>query len=84
MLRILESRGDAGADDRTITDPEAFLAELEEIRGRGYAIDNGENEEGGRCVAVPLALAGVRAAISLSAPAVRFTLEQSSPRSPRH
>ena len=42
---------------RTITDPEGFLAELEDVRSRGYAIDDGENEEGGRCVAVPLALA---------------------------
>jgi IclR family acetate operon transcriptional repressor len=64
---------------RTITEPEVFLTELEEIRRRGYATDNGENEEGGRCVAVPLPLAGVRAAISVSAPAFRFSLEHVEP-----
>jgi IclR family acetate operon transcriptional repressor len=75
VLRILESEGMPTLTIRTVTDPEAFLAELEEVRTRGYAIDNGENEEGGRCVAVPLALAGIRAAISISAPAFRFSLE---------
>jgi IclR family acetate operon transcriptional repressor len=79
VLRILESEGMPKLTLRTITDPEAFLAELEEVRRRGYASDNGENEEGGRCVAVPLALAGVRAAISLSAPAFRFSLDQVEP-----
>jgi IclR family acetate operon transcriptional repressor len=76
VLRILESEGMPKLTLRTITDPEALLAELEEVRRRGFASDNGENEEGGRCVAVPLALAGVRAAISVSAPAFRFSLEQ--------
>lgn len=76
VLRILESEGMPKLTLRTITDPEAFLAELEEVRRRGFASDNGENEEGGRCVAVPLALVGVRAAISISAPAFRFSLDQ--------
>jgi IclR family acetate operon transcriptional repressor len=79
VLRILESEGMPTLTIRTITDPEAFLAELDDVRSRGYAIDNGENEEGGRCVAVPLALAGVRAAISVSAPAFRFSLEHVEP-----
>jgi IclR family acetate operon transcriptional repressor len=79
VARILESEGMPKLTLRTITEPEAFLAELEEIRRRGYATDNGENEEGGRCVAVPLPLAGVRAAISVSAPAFRFSLEHVEP-----
>jgi IclR family acetate operon transcriptional repressor len=59
---------------RTITDPGRFLAELETVRQRRYAIDDIENEPGGRCVAVALPHpAG--AALSLSAPAARLTLE---------
>jgi IclR family acetate operon transcriptional repressor len=79
VARILESEGMPKLTLRTITEPEVFLAELEEIGRRGYATDNGENEEGGRCVAVPLPLAGVRAAISVSAPAFRFSLEHVEP-----
>jgi len=38
--------------DHTITDPDAFLAELERIRVRGYAVDDNEQEVGVRCLAV--------------------------------
>lgn len=79
VLRILEAEGMPKLTLRTITDPESFLAELEEIRRQGFATDNGENEEGGRCVAVPLPLAGIRAAISISAPAFRFSLDHVEP-----
>lgn len=79
VLQILETEGMPKLTLRTITEPERFLLELEEVRRRGYAIDNGENEEGGRCVAVPLPLEGVRAAVSVSAPAFRFSLEHVEP-----
>lgn len=68
---ILAVEGMAQLTPRTITSPERFFAELGEVRRMGYAIDNGENEEGGRCVAVPIAGGRVPAAISLSAPAMR-------------
>ena len=38
----------------TISDPEAFIQHMQLTRARGYAIDNCENEEGIRCVAVPV------------------------------
>lgn len=38
----------------TISNPEDFYDHLLEIRKRGYAIDNSENEDGIRCVAVPI------------------------------
>jgi DNA-binding IclR family transcriptional regulator len=79
VLRILETEGMPKLTSRTIADPDAFLRELDEVRRSGFAVDNGENEEGGRCVAVPLPLEGVRAAISVSAPAFRFTLEDVEP-----
>lgn len=45
--------------------------ELEQVRASGYAVDDEENEIGGRCVAVHLSL-DVRAAISISAPSSRL------------
>lgn len=40
--------------NKTITDPERLLLELEEVRQKGYAIDRGEHEEGISCIAAPL------------------------------
>ena len=71
---ILESDGMPAMTDATITNIDAYLQELGAARSRGYALDNGENEGDGRCVAVPLPGAGVPTAISLSAPAARFSL----------
>ena len=61
----------------TIVDPGQLAAELERTRERGYAIDDVENEDGVRCVAAPIRdHAGVViAALSVSAPAYRFALE---------
>jgi IclR family acetate operon transcriptional repressor len=61
---------------RTITDLRSYLAELAQVRERGYAVDNGEHEIDGRCVAVPVADGNLPAAISLSAPASRFAMNQ--------
>jgi IclR family transcriptional regulator, acetate operon repressor len=72
---ILEGEGMPAKTDRTITDIDTFLEELGATRARGYALDNGENEEDGRCVAVPLNGVGLLTAISLSAPAARFPLD---------
>ncbi|MEU6038051.1 IclR family transcriptional regulator [Actinomadura sp. NPDC047616] len=62
----------------TITDAQALAAELAEVRERGYAIDEIENEEGVRCVAAPVRDHGGRvvAALSVSAPAYRFPREE--------
>jgi IclR family acetate operon transcriptional repressor len=61
----------------TIVDPGRLADELDATRARGYAIDNVENEDGVRCVAAPIRdHAGVVvAALSVSAPAYRFALE---------
>jgi DNA-binding IclR family transcriptional regulator len=39
---------------RTITDDEQFLIDLRQTRERGFAIDDEENESGGRCIAAPI------------------------------
>jgi IclR family transcriptional regulator, acetate operon repressor len=56
----------------TITDPAALHAEIDLIRQRGYALDEGEMEVGVRCVAV--AVPGTPPlAVSVSGPAARMT-----------
>ena len=62
----------------TITDFEAFRRELSEIRERGYALDNEENENGVRCIAVSLKdyTGRVKYAFSISAPVSRMDNER--------
>ena len=43
----------APATPHSITDREAFVRELTEVRAQGYAFDREENEVGIRCVAAP-------------------------------
>lgn len=58
----------------TIVDRDELLAELREIRERGYAIDREENTEGLRCFGVALRLTDPpRDAISCSIPVLRLT-----------
>lgn len=53
----------------------ALRADLESTRARGYGLDDGENEEGVRCLGAPIfnAEGMVTAAVSLSAPAARMS-----------
>ena len=59
---------------RTHTDRTALRAELTRVDGQGYAIDDGELEEGLSCLAVPVhdAAGRVVAALSVSAPSTRL------------
>lgn len=59
----------------TITSTDRFLAELDQVRRQGYALDDGENEEDGRCVAVAILGTRLPAALSVSAPANRFPMD---------
>lgn len=58
----------------TITQTERFKAELKKTHKRGYAIDNQENELGGRCVAAPIFdyRGSPIAAVSVSVPLQRM------------
>lgn len=62
---------------RTITDRASLRRALEEIRERGYALDDEEYDEGVRCVSVAVGPVGTPlAAISVSAPASRMTRQR--------
>lgn len=70
---------------QTITNPARLRTELSRIRRLGFATDDGENEDGVRCIAVPIrdARGAVIAAMSVSAPAYRFGLERLAALAPR-
>lgn len=58
---------------QTIVDRDALRHALDEIRERGYAVDDEEFDEGVRCVAVPVGPVGAPlAALSVSGPASRL------------
>ncbi len=61
--------------EHTITDPDEFLADLQRVRERGYAIDDGEQELGVRCVAVVVPDAPRAMALSMSGPLPRMSDE---------
>jgi IclR family acetate operon transcriptional repressor len=73
VARILAVEGMPAITSRTITDPDEYLRQLAAVRRTGFAVDDGENEEHGGCVAVAITGVDVPAAISLSAPAARLS-----------
>ncbi|HXZ04286.1 MAG TPA: IclR family transcriptional regulator [Ktedonobacteraceae bacterium] len=64
--------------DRTITDTRQLLEELRKVRAHGYAISNGELEEGIDAVAAPIFdhLNSVAAAVSIGGPSERCLPKQ--------
>jgi IclR family transcriptional regulator, acetate operon repressor len=76
VLEILQQRGMVRRTANTITSPDDYLAELARVKRAGYAVDDGENEVDGRCVAVALPGTRLPAAVSFSAPAARFPLQE--------
>jgi len=62
----------------TITSREALLKNLDEVRRKGYSVDDIEHEEGVRCVGAPIYnnKGRVCASISISGPASRITSER--------
>ena len=72
VTAILAAEGMPKRTSKTLTDEAGYLAELDNVRAQGYALDLGANEEEGRCIAVPFSNSRVLAAISLSAPAARM------------
>jgi IclR family transcriptional regulator, acetate operon repressor len=70
VVRMLEAAGMPATTSHTITDVDRMLEELVAVRERGYAVDDGEQELGVRCVAVAVTPA---TAVSVSGPASRVT-----------
>jgi IclR family acetate operon transcriptional repressor len=69
MEALLDRTGLPPRTARTITDRSRFLAELDLVARQGYAVDDGEEEMGVRCLAVPVFGVGDSvAAVSVSAP----------------
>ena len=66
---LLSRNGMPRPHRHTITDPEVYLEQLTAAARDGYALDDGEQEIGVRCVAVPVLDAPVRLALSVSGPA---------------
>lgn len=78
VLEHVIEKGLKSYTDTTIIKPDQLRGEMENIRKKGYAVDNMEHEYGIRCVAVPIFNCEdqVVAAWSLSGPSLRFTDEK--------
>ena len=74
ITSIIAQTGLPRYTETTITDAGQLQQELELIRQQGYAMDNGEQEEGVRCLAVPVygPKGKVVAALSISGPSSRL------------
>ena len=83
---LLERLDLRGYTPRTMTDRAVLRRALDDVRDKGYAIDDEEYDEGVRCVAVAVAGAGAAgreatsgapvAALSISAPANRLSRQR--------
>jgi IclR family acetate operon transcriptional repressor len=74
VRRIVATAGMPARTDNSITDVDSLLSELERVRTLGYAVDDGEQEVGVRCVAVAVP-GSPTSALSVSGPASRVTYE---------
>jgi DNA-binding IclR family transcriptional regulator len=52
--KVIDSHGLQRYTPHTICTTESFLAELELVRTRGYALDNAGHEKNIRCVGIPI------------------------------
>lgn len=76
IVAIMKRTGMPARTEHTITSTESLLEAIGRIREAGYSIDDGEQELGVRCVAVPISGLPFKAAISVSGPSSRVTVEQ--------
>jgi IclR family transcriptional regulator, acetate operon repressor len=72
---LLTTTGMPAQTPRTVTDPDALLTELGRVAADGYAVDDGEQEAGVRCVAVRVPQDVPAVAVSVSGPEGRLPLE---------
>lgn len=75
VRRLLERTGMPGRTEHTLTTVESMITALHTARRLGYALDDGEQELGVRCVAVPLTGLPFLAAMSVSGPSSRIRMD---------
>ena len=73
LQQMMARSGMPAQTENTLTDPEDLVRQLEWVREHGYAVDDGEQEIGVRCVAVTVPEVAVRLALSVSGPTARMT-----------
>jgi IclR family transcriptional regulator, acetate operon repressor len=73
VRELLKRTGMSRRTERTLTTPKLLFADLERIRERGYALDEGEQELGVRCVALTVPDAARPMALSMSGPLTRMS-----------
>ena len=72
---LLARTGMPALTPHTLTTPEAMQHSLDAVRRQGYTVEDGEQELGVRSVSVPVRGLPFRAAISISGPDSRVTLD---------
>lgn len=77
-ISVIERTGLPKYTPSTLTTEQTLLEDLRESRRRGFAIDDGEQEVGVRCIAVALPGSNPPAAVSISGPAARVTDQKSA------
>jgi IclR family transcriptional regulator, acetate operon repressor len=78
LLALLERTGMPASTEHTHRRAAALMRDIELSRSRGYTVDEGEQELGVRCFAVPVPDAPTLTAISISGPASRLTLKSAT------
>ncbi len=73
VRELLKRTGMARRTEQTLTTPKLLFADLERVRERGYALDDGEQELGVRCVALTVPQAARPMALSMSGPLTRMS-----------
>ena len=78
IQKLVRKKGLVRYTDRTITDFDSLMTELETVRRQGYALDDQEFMIGLKCVAVPIAdyHGKIKTALSISAPVARMDGER--------
>jgi IclR family transcriptional regulator, acetate operon repressor len=72
---LLERGGMPPRTVKTVTDVDELLAQLPQIAAQGYALDDGEQEIGVRCIAVAVPGGPAATAISVSGPEGRVPMD---------
>jgi IclR family transcriptional regulator, acetate operon repressor len=73
VRELLKRTGMPRRTEHTLTTPKLLLADLERVRERGYALDDGEQELGVRCIALAVPGAPRPVALSMSGPLTRMS-----------